>query len=70
MTEAPAAALTFDAPQVSFPETGAAFISQSISNAPEAGRSGVSIVYHIYSKNEGDSFGDFERESFAYIAPG
>ena len=39
-------------------------------NAPEAGRSGVSIVYHIYSKNEGDSFGDFERESFAYIAPG
>lgn len=70
VTEAPAAALTFGVPEISFPETGTAFISQSISNAPEAGRSGVSIIYHIYSKNEGDSFDDFERERFAYIAPG
>ena len=70
VTEAPAAALTFGVPEISFPETGAAFISQSISNAPEAGRSGVSIIYHIYSKNEGDSFDDFERERFAYIVPG
>ena len=68
--QAPAAALTFGVPEISFPETGAAFISQSISNASEAGRSGVSIVYHLYSKNEGDSFADLECERFAYIAPG
>ena len=70
VTETPAAALTFGVPEISFPETGAAFISQAISNASEAGRSGVSIVYHLYSKNEGDSFADLECERFAYIAPG
>ena len=30
----------------------------------------MSIVYHLYSKNEGDSFADLECERFAYIAPG